>query len=63
MYSFPRAGCGQWIPDFFFFFFQLVTDEACQSESIREVLKVEGMMEGGCRELLDKEQALVKQGV
>lgn len=39
-----------------------MTDEACQSESIRQVLKVESMLEGGCRELLDKEQALVKQG-
>lgn len=40
----------------------MVTDENSQSENIRQVLKVESMMEGGCRELLDKEQALVRQG-
>ena len=37
-------------------------DEVCQSETIRRVLKVESMLEGGCRELLDKEQTLIKQG-
>lgn len=40
----------------------MVTDETTQNENIREVLKLESMMEGGCRELLDKEQALVRQG-
>ena len=39
-----------------------VTDETGQGESIRQVLRVEAMIEGGCRELLDKEQALIKQG-
>ena len=41
---------------------QMVTDESTQNESIREVLKIEAMIEGGCKELLDKEQALVRQG-
>lgn len=41
---------------------KMVTDETCQGESIRQVLKVESMIEGGCRELLDKEQTLIKQG-
>ena len=41
---------------------KMVTDEICQGESIRQVLKVESMMEGGCRELLDKEQTLIRQG-
>ena len=41
---------------------QMVTDEACQGENVRQVLKVEAMLEGGCRELLDKDQALVRQG-
>ena len=40
----------------------MVSDETTQNESIREVLKIESTIEGGCRELLDKEQALVRQG-
>ena len=40
----------------------MVTDETTMNENIREVLKVESMIEGGCKELLDKEQALLRQG-
>ncbi len=40
----------------------MITDEGGQSEVLRQILKVEGMLEGGCRELLDKDQALIKQG-
>lgn len=42
---------------------KMVTDETGQGESIRQVLRVEALIEGGCRELLDKEQAVVKQGM
>ena len=41
---------------------QTVTEEASLSESIRSVLKVENSIEGGCAELLDKEQTLIRQG-
>lgn len=41
---------------------QTVTDEVSLSENIRQVLKVESKIEGGCEVLLDKEQALVKKG-
>ena len=41
----------------------MVADEGGQSEMLRQMLRVEGMIEGGCKELLDKDQALVKQGV
>ena len=42
---------------------QTVTDEVCQSETIRQVLKVEHRIEGGCEVLLDKEQALIREGM
>ena len=42
---------------------QMVSDEGSQGEILRQVLNVEGMIEGGCTELLDKDQALIKQGV
>ena len=42
---------------------QMVSDEAPHNDNIREVLKTESMIEGGCKELLDKDQALVKQGI
>ncbi len=43
-------------------FIQTVTDEVTQSENIRQVLKIENMIEGGCVQLLDKEQILIRQG-
>uniref|UniRef100_A0A1X7T262 PH domain-containing protein n=1 Tax=Amphimedon queenslandica TaxID=400682 RepID=A0A1X7T262_AMPQE len=40
-----------------------VTDEKSYSENIRNVLKIESKIEGGCPVLLDKEQALVRKGI
>ncbi|XP_019853320.1 PREDICTED: ras-specific guanine nucleotide-releasing factor 1-like [Amphimedon queenslandica] len=40
-----------------------VTDEVSYSENIRNVLKIESKIEGGCPVLLDKEQALVRKGI
>ena len=40
----------------------MVIDEPCQNESVREVLKIEAMLEGGCRQLLDREQTLIRKG-
>ena len=39
-----------------------MTDEVSVSENIREVLKIERQIEGGCDVLLDKEQAIVRGG-
>lgn len=39
-----------------------VSDEVCQSANIRQVLKVEHLIEGGCEVLLDREQTLVRRG-
>ena len=41
---------------------QAVTDGVNNCESFRQVLKVEHKIEGGCNELLDREQILVKNG-
>lgn len=41
---------------------QGVTDEVSYSENIRNVLKIESKIEGGCPLLLDKEQTLVRKG-
>ena len=41
----------------------MMAEEGGQSEEMREVLKVEAMLEGGCLELLDKDQALIKQSM
>ena len=42
---------------------QVVTDEVSMSESTRQVLQVERRIEGGCKHLLDSEQALVRKGL
>ena len=42
---------------------QVVTDEVSMSESMRQVLQVEHRIEGGCKHLLDSEQALVRKGL
>ena len=39
-----------------------MTDEVSYSENIRNVLRIESKIEGGCPVLLDKEQALVRKG-
>lgn len=41
-----------------------MSDEMClQTENIRRVLDVERRVEGGCVELLDKDQALLREGI
>ena len=41
-----------------------MSDEMClQTENIRRVLDVERRVEGGCVELLDKDQALLREGM
>lgn len=40
-----------------------VTDDVCISENVRQVLRVEQKIEGGCDVLLDKEQSLIREGV
>lgn len=39
-----------------------MSDEVSQTESLRQVLEVENMIEDGCEVLLDKEQTLIRQG-
>jgi len=39
-----------------------VTDEVSTCENIRQVLKIEHQIEGGCEVLLDREQTLIREG-
>jgi len=44
------------------FLSQTVTDEVSTCENIRQVLKIEHQIEGGCEVLLDREQTLIREG-